>query len=414
MIETGKYYRPFFIAAIFIIGILVLSRCVTKEKQAVADDTSWKRYAGDNTCAGCHKDIYEKHSKTAHNFTSMPALRKNISGSFNSDSNTYYFNSRISVVMEQKSDSFYQVAYKDGIESRRKRFDIVFGSGTKGQSYASWNDNFLYQMPITYFTPAKQWANSPGFPGRAVFNRPITSRCLECHTTYASIIREDQKDKPDEFEHDKIIYGVGCERCHGPAADHVDFYNKNPSDTTGKFIINPAKFSRQQNLDLCALCHGGRRNKIKPSFTFEAGNNLSDYFSQDSIATITAGIDVHGNQFGLLAGSKCFTMSQMTCMSCHNIHENEKGRVDLFSQRCMNCHSSGHGKICKMDNAKASVKQNCIDCHMPKEPSRSVAVFLQGHDVPTPALMRTHLIKVYLNETEKALSGNSQLKRDIK
>ena len=80
----------------------------------------------------------------------------------------------------------------------------------------------------------------------------------------------------------------------------------------------------------------------------------------------------------------------------------------------MNCHSSGHGKICKMDNAKASVKQNCIDCHMPKEPSRSVAVFLQGHDVPTPALMRTHLIKVYLNETEKALSGNSQLKRDIK
>jgi hypothetical protein len=414
MTGIGTYYRPFLVATIFVIGILVLSRCVTKEKKTVADVTSWKKYAGDNTCSGCHKDIYEKHLQTAHHLTSMPALKKNISGSFDSDSNSYYFNSRISVVMEEKNDSMYQVAYKDGAEIRRGRLDIVFGSGTKGQSYASWSGKFLFQLPITYFTPAKQWANSPGFPGRAIFNRPITSRCLECHTTDASVIKENQNNQPDEFEHNKIIFGISCEKCHGPAADHVDFYKINPSDTTGKFIVNPAKFSRQQNLDLCALCHGGRRNKTKPSFTFKAGDYLSDFFIQDTISTIAAGIDVHGNQFGLLANSKCFNMSQMTCGSCHNIHENEKGRIDLFLQRCMSCHSSGHGKICKIENQVPSLKQNCIDCHMPKEPSRSVAVFLQGNDVPTPALMRTHLIKVYLNETRKVLSKNSQVKNDSK
>ena len=35
----------------------------------------------------------------------------------------------------------------------------------------------------------------------------------------------------------------------------------------------------------------------------------------------------------------------------------------------------------------AVIPKNCIDCHMPKEPSRSVAVQLQGMDVPTPALV---------------------------
>jgi hypothetical protein len=31
---------------------------------------------------------------------------------------------------------------------------------------------------------------------------------------------------------------------------------------------------------------------------------------------------------------------------------------------------------------------------MPKEPSRSVAVQLQGMDVPTPAIMRSHHIRI--------------------
>ena len=55
--------------------------------------------------------------------------------------------------------------------------------------------------------------------------------------------------------------GVDCEKCHGPAARHVEFQTQNPKETIAKFIINPAGFSRQQSLDMCALCHGGRLQK---------------------------------------------------------------------------------------------------------------------------------------------------------
>jgi hypothetical protein len=40
---------------------------------------------------------------------------------------------------------------------------------------------------------------------------------------------------------------------------------------------------------------------------------------------------------------------------------------------------------------------------MPKQLSHAVAVYLQGDEVPTSALMRTHYIKIYPDETAKFL-----------
>ena len=92
-----------------------------------------------------------------------------------------------------------------------------------------------------------------------------------------------------------------------------------------------------------------------------------------------ADIDVHGNQFGLLVMSKCFYHGNITCINCHNTHENENGKTELFSQRCITCHNQGHEKVCKMTAAIGpSITQNCIDCHMPKQPSHAVSVYLQG------------------------------------
>src|SRR5438477_378401 len=84
-----------------------------------------------------------------------------------------------------------------------------------------------------------------------IFMMTITSRCLECHTTFVKTI-SDQGKEPEEFSHEQIIYAVDCEKCHGTAARHVEFQSQHPKETAGKYIINPATFSRQQSLDLCA------------------------------------------------------------------------------------------------------------------------------------------------------------------
>ncbi|HYM92634.1 MAG TPA: multiheme c-type cytochrome, partial [Chitinophagaceae bacterium] len=242
---------------------------------------------------------------------------------------------------------------------------------------------------------------------KIIVDRPLTSRCLECHATYAETI-SPVGVQPEEYDKNRIILGVDCEKCHGPGAKHVEFQTQNPTETVGKFIINPSKFSRQQILDMCALCHGGRLEKTKPSFEFTAGDKLSDYFLIDSTNNVADPIDVHGNQYGLLKLSKCFTMSQtLTCITCHNTHENEAGNVALFSQRCLSCHNSDHSGavLCKMTaTLGAVINKNSTNCHMPQQVSMAITVLLQGNTVPTPATMHTHLITIYPDETKKVLA----------
>ena len=175
-------------------------------------------------------------------------------------------------------------------------------------------------------------------------------------------------------------------------------------------MINPASFSKQQNLDLCALCHGGRLQKTKPSFGFVAGDKLTDFFMVDTTSPDPEHIDVHGNQYGLLRSSKCFMISQtMTCTTCHNPHENERGKIALFSQRCMTCHNKEHNNFCKITGAGPSIVQNCIDCHMPLKPSKSITELLPGERIPTAAMIRSHLIRVYPEETIKYKNSEHEI-----
>ncbi|HEV8286824.1 MAG TPA: multiheme c-type cytochrome [Chitinophagaceae bacterium] len=403
MVISGNKRCVVIIAAI-IAGILVFNRCSSFDKKNKKGSPKFSDFSRSEACFRCHDEIYKKHLNTAHFKSSAPAGKGLIKGSFDPGQNEFYYNEFSKVVMEERGDSLYQVHYLLEKEKAKSKFDIVIGSGKKGQSYLSWKRQSLIQMPITYFTPTNSWSISPGFSTATVaFNRVVTSRCLECHSTFVQKTSSEEKH-PEEFDQSKIIYGISCEKCHGPGKEHVKFHSENPSITQAKYIINPAKLLRQINLDLCALCHGGRLEKIRPSFSFIAGDSLGEFFNIHKTAVSGDNIDVHGNQLGSLSFSKCFTNSNMTCESCHNVHENETGKLETFSARCMNCHSVGHSKTCGLTKELGEIiNQNCLDCHMPLQPSQSIVVFLQGEMMPTHAKLRNHYIKIYKDESDKII-----------
>ncbi len=372
------------------------------------ENKKFKEYAGSLTCAKCHQKIYDSHIQTAHYLTSQKASEKNIKGSSKDGENKFFYSSNVDVAVEKHNDQFYQVEYKDAVKKMSASIDITVGSGKRGQTFLYWDKNKLFQLPLTYFTPLHQWTNSPGFSNRVIFRRPITSRCLECHSTYFQKT-SNEGIEPEDFSKTNIVYGVDCEKCHGPAAQHVDFHEKNPNEKKGQYIINPNLFTRKQQLESCRVCHGGKIAKTKPSFSFQAGDNLSDYFAIDTTAKDVANIDVHGNQYGMMVASKCFKMSEMTCGTCHNPHENETGKITTFSHHCMSCHNEAHNNFCKAkEMVGKQIIKNCIDCHMPELPSKSVMVLLQGQSIPTFASMRAHFISIYPEETKKFLAANKK------
>lgn len=420
MKKTQK--QTWFIFVFIALSVFIFSTCINNKEEKKAPSTtkeitaktnSYNQFAGSAICAGCHKNISNSFEHTAHFITSQTASQHSIKGSFAKGENDFIYSPDRVVFLEKKEDSFYQVYYYKGQERVRRKFDIAVGSGTKGQTYLSWVNHQLIELPVSYFTQVKQWANSPGYPlYPTLFNRPATTRCLECHSTFATTTTPPFEE-PEKFDSTKMIFGITCERCHGAAAAHVAYQKQHPADTIGKFIISFSKFSIKQNLDFCSLCHAGRLQKTKPSFSFVAGDKLADYFLVDTVHSSTNNIDVHGNQYGLLAESKCFRMSPtMTCLTCHDVHNNEQGKLSLFSQRCMNCHTQLHKSIAGVTTRQ--LQANCIDCHMPVQPSQSIAFLLQGETVPTHASMRTHYITMYDDATKefiRNLKNNGKTKR---
>jgi hypothetical protein len=142
-------------------------------------------------------------------------------------------------------------------------------------------------------------------------------------------------------------------------------------------------------MDACGQCHAGLGEPIIPSFSYVAGKRLSDYLAFPSNSE-GATVDVHGNQVALLSRSKCFRNSQMTCISCHNVHQQQRD-VTALSGKCMTCHQE---QSCGLFPTRGhALAGKCVDCHMPLQPSNLIVSALEGKK--ERAMVRSHWIKVY-------------------
>ncbi|WP_132053687.1 multiheme c-type cytochrome [Pseudocnuella soli] len=382
--------------------VTVFVQCM-QQPAAAGTDLRGAGYAGAEACRSCHANIYDSYLHTAHNRSTAPANEGTIKGSFEKDSNEYYYQPHVKVAMERRDSGLYQVAYLNNQEQQAFRFDLVVGSGRKAQTFLYYQDDKVFQLPVSYFVPMQRWANSPNYPAKQVrFDRNIPIGCFECHSSYIRRTNVSAQDgfRVDHFDQGKIIYGIDCERCHGPAAQHVQFHQANPTEKTAQHIPVQASLTRQQKMDVCATCHSGLRESIKPTFRFTPGAQLSEFLPPDTTKPDPNAIDVHGNQVQLLQASACFENSiTMDCSSCHNPHTTERTNMAVFSQRCMSCHQPTGTNFCpKEKELGTGIRANCIDCHMPAKESHVISLQSQGSMQPTPNLVRTHLIGIYPGE----------------
>jgi hypothetical protein len=413
-----KYLRKirksyYFILALLITIIFFTQMCTSRhdaESGQLIFDSYGQAFAGSASCQPCHSDIFKSHINTAHYLDSRPASAAYIKGRFDSGHNYFVYPNGSEVDMRCTRDGSFQTGLKNGRQFRNERIDIVIGSGRKGQGYLYWKGDGLFQLPVSYYTPTDSWVNSPGYVSdSAVFDRRIPASCLECHSTYARTVFEGQQAFGDYFDKSRIIYGIDCERCHGPGTEHIEYHKQHPGETAGKYIVNTERLSRQQKLDACALCHSGSRYPSKPPFSFKVGDRLDDFSEAKYMKDSVANLDVHGNQYGLLTSSKCFIRSAMDCSSCHNVHKNEAGEIKLFSQRCMNCHNQPAHNTCTMPQTPGLVLgDNCIDCHMPALLSKRIVLeHSYGNDTArsnsNAVAVRTHHIAIYPASTKAYL-----------
>lgn len=354
-------------------------------------------------CQSCHKEIYDSYVKTAHYLDSRPASPASIKGSFHKDSNVFSFNLFMEVAMLKEGNKLVQAARFNKEVMQKQPFDIVIGSGRKGQSFLYWKGNQLFQLPISYFTATNSWTNSPGFPAYPYFERPVPLNCLECHSSSAKRITSG--DAVNTYDKSSVTLSINCERCHGPSNEHTAYHLSHPGETEGKMIVNPAKLeNRELRMDVCAVCHSGIRQHKRPPFSFKPGMSLREHSVGLPVSNKPDTLDVHGNQFGLLASSACYQNSMaMDCSSCHNVHREEINNPALYSSRCMSCHSVEKKNFCSLQTERVNLSENCIDCHMPVLPSRKIQLNTAAKKEMQSDSIRTHFVSIYREQTKKIL-----------
>lgn len=296
--------------------------------------------------------------------------------------------------MEAANEAFYQkgvMRTQSGqVLERRERIDVVIGSGRKGQTHLFWDGDALFQLPISYWSELGEWVNSPGYiDGTADFDRPIAPRCLECHTTSF-----DSRAPPiNLYNRNSLKVGISCEKCHGPAEEHVALYSSKtpPVPPAASAIINPAKLSRSRQMDVCALCHAGIGNPRASALSFTPGDVLSRYLETPKVKEAIH-VDVHGSQVQLLERSRCFQSSPtMTCTTCHNVHTPQRDPAAFVSD-CLKCHQiESCGTFPKLGHA---IDLQCITCHMPLQETEQIIISgVDGRSLQPK--VRNHEIRVY-------------------
>lgn len=386
-------------------GEELTSQVAATPVQPVAPETTPKAqdFAGNDACRNCHQQRVEAFHHAAHFLTSLPANGSSILGKFTPSNNILktanpglFF--RLDERRPDRNNSkgeggtendagFFQTAV-EGVPphttSRTERFALVVGSGGKGQTYLFWKGDQLFQLPVSYWANLG-WVNSPGYrDGFANFDRPIIPRCLECHATYFEALPPPS----NRYATAGFTLGIQCEKCHGPGRQHIAQKNSKSATASESAILNPARFSRDRQMDLCAWCHAGQGQALLPAFSYVPGQPLDRYIDLPH-PDPEAALDVHGSQVEMLKQSRCFQASSMTCLTCHDVHTTQHDLAE-FSERCLSCHRPDSAVFSRPDH---HLSANCIDCHMPKQ--ETGLIVFEWHGKRARPQVRNHWIKVY-------------------
>jgi len=290
----------------------------------------------------------------------------------------------IAYQVEQRGNEFvHSEVIKDSSGRDSIRTDAVvavgIGSGTRGRSFLCTREGAIWQSAASWFSEKQVWDVSPGFlPGRHAL-RPIVAGCLFCHVNQV----EPVPGTINRFKEPLLgrQAAIGCERCHGPGALHVEEQSKGQLVSGGidTSIVNPRHLPADLREDVCRQCHfqGAQRidRRGRQPFDFRPGLPLDLFMT--IFVRHPALTDYHKSvgQVEQTAISHCAKASgeRFGCTSCHDPHSTPAphGKEEFYRQKCLACHKPSDCR--ESPPARQAKNDACTVCHMPKAASANIA-----------------------------------------
>jgi len=211
-------------------------------------------YVDPARCAGCHRAIAESYSRTGMGRSFYRPTALNTIEDYSRRNTFYHEASDEHYTMYARDGRYYQRRHQIGPGGREinvveMQVDFILGSGNHVRSYVHRRpDGQLIELPVAWYAErGGYWEMNPGYEraDHMDFRRKIDRECFFCHNAYP--------DVPDSAERELVLpgaipQGIDCQRCHGPGRAHAE------RPTRGS-IVNPARLSRERQLEVCFQCH---------------------------------------------------------------------------------------------------------------------------------------------------------------
>jgi hypothetical protein len=369
-------------------------------------------YVGDAACVNCHFGIHDayRHHPMGRSLTpvaeakSLPPLGEAHNNPFTAFGSVFHVEKHGKKLQHRqvRLDGDGKPIFETGAEAH-----FLIGSGTRGYSFLTNRDGYLFQTPVSWFSQKKIWDKSPGFAQDSLAGRPTSPECLFCHSNHVVPVagHANRYEEPVFRGH-----AIGCERCHGPGEVHVnDPGHTDASSGADYTIVNPRHLEPALREAVCQQCHlAALARFVRPGrgvFDFRPGLPLESFWGLYVLAedrTSRKAVN-HVEQMYL---SRCFKASSgtMGCITCHDPHHAVSGaeRVAYFRDRCLQCHAeqsqksevrsrvgTAHRAVggahpteavsvvgCALSLEVRQKKQpddSCMGCHMPRYAASDIA-----------------------------------------
>jgi hypothetical protein len=333
------------------------------------------QYVGDAACASCHKDISRKFHDHPMARSLRPVGAEAGDSKYDRGSGNPFTALGSQFEVRREGSRVWQLrrqldAAGMPIYEQETELQYIIGSGTRGCSYITNHDGYLFQPLTSWYSQKACWDASPGARMMPAVGRHLDGGCLFCHANRSHF-------QPSSVNHyDQPVLdgpGIGCERCHGPGELHVASRRRSESvDTPDNTIVNPARLPHDLRQDVCRQCHLQSEARV-----VRRGRSLDEFRPglplESFLTVVVSAEDANGtrqavNHVQQMTASQCYQRGtgdmRLGCTSCHDPHERPgpEKRVAFFRDRCMQCHAT---RGCKESGNERSRRDNdCTACHM--------------------------------------------------
>lgn len=333
-------------------------------------------------CQGCHTEQVKDWQGSHHQLAMQVADAKTVLGNF--DNRTFKGNGE-STRFFRKDDAFW--VNTPGADGKNADFKVAytFGIAPLQQYLIEVGEGRLQALGVAWDTQKNQWFHL--YPGQGVnFKNPLhwskpnqnaNFMCVECHTTG---YKRNFDAASNTFNSQWNSLGVGCQACHGPASNHLEWAGKKGDLIHKGFDVDLKDKNATTEIETCARCHA-RRAPLGDGYT--AGKRLMDDYLPSVLTRELYALDgkIKDEVFehGSFLQSKMFDKG-VRCSNCHNPHSTELKAPG--NGVCLQCHNTAgkttvegvdgkglHAKnyeaIEHTRHAPGQPGSQCVDCHMP-------------------------------------------------